>query len=72
MQGIYNDIPETKHVSKVHSIAAVLLSTDTCNVILPVKYVLYFYIRTYYYYYYYYYHHRRPCYHLYAGYLRYT
>ena len=40
MQGIYNYIPETNNV---------------CNVISPVKYVLYFYISTYYYYYYYYY-----------------
>ena len=34
MQAIYNYIPETNHVSRV------------CNVISPVKYVLYFYVST--------------------------
>jgi len=47
MQGIYSYIPETNHVSRVYNVAAVLyLQCATCNVILPVKCVLYFYIST--------------------------
>ena len=48
MQGIYNYIPETQHVSRVYRVAAVLnlQYVLTCNVISPVKYVLYFYIST--------------------------
>jgi len=46
MQGIYNDIPKTNHFSGVHNVAAVLYVQffATCNVISPVKYVLFFYI----------------------------
>jgi len=54
MQGIYNYIPETKHASIVY-ICSVFTICATRNVISPVKYVSYFYIRYYYYYYYYYY-----------------
>jgi len=47
MQGIYNHIPETHHVSRVCSVATVLyLQFVTCNVISPVKYILYFYTST--------------------------
>ena len=48
LHGIYNYIPETNHVSRVYYVAAVPLFTicATCNVISPVKYVLYFYIST--------------------------
>ena len=46
MRGIYNYIPETNHVSRVHSVAAVLYLQicATCYVISPVKSVLCFYI----------------------------
>ena len=45
MQCIYNYIPETNHVSRVHSYScSVFTVCATCNVISPVKYVLYFYI----------------------------
>jgi len=46
MQGIYNCIPESKHVSSVYSVAAVLYLQFVLHVMLfgPVKYVLYFYI----------------------------
>ena len=53
IQGIYNYIPETNHVSSVQSVAAVLSVLTicaTCNVTSSVKYVLYFYISCYYYY----------------------
>jgi len=49
MYGIHNYIPETKHISRVHNVAAVLYLRTvcaTCNVISPVKYVLYLYIST--------------------------
>jgi len=48
MHGIYNYIPETIRVSRVDSVAAVLYlpMRATCNVVLPVKYVLYSYIST--------------------------
>jgi len=48
MQGIYNYIPETSHVSTVHSVAAVLVLTIcvTCYVVSHIKYVLYVYIST--------------------------
>jgi len=44
MHGIYNYIPETNHVSRVHSVAAVLYIQSMLHVMLfrPVKYVLYF------------------------------
>jgi hypothetical protein len=43
MQGVYNYIPETNHVSKVYSFAAILyLQSATHNGIPPMKYVLYF------------------------------
>ena len=48
MQGSYNYITETNHVSRVYSVGAVLYLPFTCNVISPVKYVLYFYIGTFY------------------------
>jgi len=41
MQGIYNYIPETNHVSRVYRVVFTICAT--CNVILPMKYVLYFY-----------------------------
>jgi hypothetical protein len=41
MQGIYNYIPETKHVYTVYS-CSVFTICATCNVIALVKYVLYF------------------------------
>jgi hypothetical protein len=44
MQGIYNYIPETNHVSTVYSVEAAFELCATCNVISPAKYVLYFYI----------------------------
>jgi len=57
MQSIYNYITETNHVSTVYTVAAVLYLQSvlhvmlftvcaTCNVISPVKYVLYLYIST--------------------------
>jgi hypothetical protein len=47
MQGIYMYILETNHVSRVHSVAAVLyLVCATCNVTSAVKYVFSFYIST--------------------------
>jgi hypothetical protein len=48
MEGIYNYIPETNHVSRVQSVAcgAVVTIFAACNVISSVKYVLYFYIST--------------------------
>jgi len=42
MQGIYNYIPETNHVYRVYSVAAVLYLQLVLHVISPVKYVLYF------------------------------
>jgi hypothetical protein len=44
MQGIYSYIPEINHVSTVYSVAAVLYLQSVLHVILPVKYILYFYI----------------------------
>ena len=41
MQGIYNYIPETNHVSSVYGVAAVLYLQSVLHVISPVKYVLY-------------------------------
>jgi hypothetical protein len=43
MQGIYNYIPETNRVYRVHIVAAVAVFTicATCHVIAPVKCVLY-------------------------------
>jgi disulfide bond formation protein DsbB len=48
MHGIYNYIPETNHVTEVHGVASCSIFTlcATCNVISPVKYVLYLYIST--------------------------
>jgi len=47
MQGIYKYIPETNHVSRVQCcICSVFTICATCNVISPMKYVLYFYIST--------------------------
>ena len=48
MWGIYNCIPETNHVSRVSRVSSYSVFTicATCNVISPMKYVLYFYIRT--------------------------
>ena len=48
MQGIYNYLPETNHVSTVYKRCSCSEFTvcATCNVISPVKYVLYFYIST--------------------------
>ena len=48
MQGIYNYIPETNHVSKVYSVAAVvhLQFVPHVIVILPLRYVLHLYIST--------------------------
>jgi uncharacterized membrane protein YesL len=50
VQGIYNYIRETNHVSRAYSVAAVLYLQFVlhvpCNVISPVKYVLYLYIST--------------------------
>ena len=45
MQGIYNYIPETNHVSTVYSFAAVLYLQFMVH-ISPVEFVLYFYIST--------------------------
>jgi len=50
MQGIYNYMPETDHVSKEYIVAPLFTICVTCNVISPVQYVLYFFISTYYYY----------------------
>ena len=46
MQGIYNYTPEANHVSRVYIVAdfPYLQNFATCNIISPVKYVLYFYI----------------------------
>jgi hypothetical protein len=47
---IYNYIPETNHVARVHSVASALYLqsvVSTCNVISPKKYVLHFYTSTY-------------------------
>ena len=49
MQGIYNYIPETNHVSIVYS-CSVFTICATRNVMSLVKCVLYFYISYYYYY----------------------
>jgi len=48
MDTIYNYIPDTKRVSRVYSVAAVLFLQFVLHVMLfrPVKYVLYFYIST--------------------------
>ena len=49
MQGIYNYIPETTHVSTVHSVAAVLYLQSVLHVMLFLPrdiYVLYAYIST--------------------------
>jgi len=47
MQGIYNCIPKTNHVSRVYSVAAVLyVVCAACNVISHMKYVLCLYIST--------------------------
>ena len=50
MQGILNYIPETNHVSRVYTYVVLQLfciyNCATCNVIPPVKSVLYFYIST--------------------------
>jgi hypothetical protein len=49
MQGIYNYVPETSHVSSVYSVAAVLylqIIYATRNVTCHVKYVLYVYINS--------------------------
>jgi len=51
MQGIYNYIPETNHVSMIYSVVAAVLYLQSVlhvprNVILPLKYVLHFYIST--------------------------
>jgi len=49
MQGICSYIPETNHISRVYSVAAILylsLCYMYVYVISPVKYVLYFYIST--------------------------
>jgi hypothetical protein len=43
MQGIYSYAPETNHVPSVRS-CSVFTICATCNVISPMKYVLYFYI----------------------------
>jgi len=52
MQGIYNYIPETNHVSRVYSDATVLYLQFVLHVMLfPTLNALYYY---YYYYYYYY------------------
>ena len=42
IQGIYNCIPETNHVSRVYSVAAVFVFTIcvTCNIISPMKCLL--------------------------------
>jgi len=47
MHRIYSYMPETNHVSKVNSVAAAFTICAACNVISPVKCVLYFYINTY-------------------------
>ena len=44
MQGIYNCIPETNHISRVYCSCSVFTVRATCNVMSTVKYVLYFYI----------------------------
>jgi hypothetical protein len=46
--GIYNYLPESNHVSREHSVAAVLYLQSVLHVMLfrPVKYVLYFNIST--------------------------
>ena len=47
MQGIYNYIPETNHVSRVYSVAAVLYLQFVLHVMLFCPWnVLYFYIST--------------------------
>ena len=46
MQGIYDYIPATNHVSRVYSVAAVLYLQFMLHVSSPVKCVLYFYIST--------------------------
>ena len=46
MQGIYNYIPETNHVSGVYSASALLYLQFLLHVMLPLKYVSYFYIST--------------------------
>jgi hypothetical protein len=47
MQGIYNYIPETTHVSSVHSVAAILQLQFMPHVMLfPMFNVLYIYIST--------------------------
>ena len=42
MQGIYNYIPQTNHVSRVYSVAAVLYLQFVLHVMSPVKYVYVF------------------------------
>jgi len=47
MQGIYNYIPETNHVTIVYSVEAVLYLQSVLHVmLLPMLNVLYFYIST--------------------------
>jgi hypothetical protein len=48
VQGIRNCVPETNHISRAYSVAAVLYLQigATCNVKSPIMYVLYFYIST--------------------------
>jgi hypothetical protein len=48
MQGIYNYIPETNHVSRAYTVTSVayLQSVLHVNVISPVKCILYFHIST--------------------------
>jgi hypothetical protein len=45
MQGIYNYIPETNHISRVYSVAAILRLLFMVHVmLLPMLNVFYFYI----------------------------
>jgi len=48
MQATYNCVPETNHVSRVHSVAAVLCLQfcAACNVISHAKCVWYYYVST--------------------------
>jgi hypothetical protein len=47
MQGIYNHIPETHHVSRVYNIAGILYLQYVIHVMLfPMLNVLYFYMST--------------------------
>ena len=46
MHGIYNYIPETNHVSTLHSVGALLYLHFVLHVIMHVKLIAYFYIST--------------------------